>query len=97
VTNFAILPIDRIRLRGRAEALEIYALVGDEKVMETPSFRELRSIHLQLRAATMARDEASVRNLIHELKERAPIGLQPLYDVFAVRATDKSGTPEGGP
>lgn len=97
VTNFAILPIDRIRLRGRAEALEIYALVGDEKVMETPSFRELRSVHLQLRAASMAQDEASIRHLTQELKKRAPVGLQPLYGVFAERATDKTGTPESGP
>jgi hypothetical protein len=48
LNTFAILPIDRIRQRGRTVALEIYALVGDEKVAETPSFREFRAAHLQL-------------------------------------------------
>jgi adenylate cyclase len=49
VADYATLPIDRIRRRGRAEALEIYVLSGDEKLMESALFRELRSRHLQLR------------------------------------------------
>jgi adenylate cyclase len=95
--DLAVLPIARIRLRGRAEPLEIYALVGDEQVMATPAFRELRSVHLQLGAASMSPDEARIRSLIDELKARAPPGRRLLYEVFTSHATDKSGALENDP
>jgi adenylate cyclase len=42
VARFATIPIDRIRVRGRTEPLEVHALVGDEKVRATASLGELR-------------------------------------------------------
>ena len=78
-------------LRGRAEPVEIYALAGDEHVMDTPSFRELRSRHLQLRSALLAGDGEKVLHLLDQLKESAPAGLKSLYEGFALRAADKAG------
>src|SRR4030095_822602 len=54
VPAFATLPVGRIQLRGRAEALEIHALIGDENVAHTQAFRELRAKHGQWRAAVLA-------------------------------------------
>ena len=45
--DLATLPLDRITVRGRVEALQVHALVGDEKIRNTPAFRELRDRHMQ--------------------------------------------------
>jgi adenylate cyclase len=92
VADLAILPITRIRLRGRAEAVEVYALIGDEQVLAAPAFRELRSNHLHLRAGSTAADEARMRHLVAELKARSPPARRPLYDVFAMQVAEKTGT-----
>ena len=49
VSAFATLPLGRVQLRGRKEALEIHALVGDEKLRATAAFRELCATHAQSR------------------------------------------------
>jgi len=51
VGEFATIPLERIRLRGRMEPIEVYALVGDEKVRESTSFRELRARRMDARNA----------------------------------------------
>lgn len=43
VAEFAAIPLERIRLRGRVKPIEVHALVGNETVRESPSFRELRA------------------------------------------------------
>ena len=91
VPAFATLPVARIRPRGRTEDLETFTLVGDEEVMATQPFRELRSLHLQLRAAESASDADAVRRLLDELMARAPARLRPLYDALASRAMAKYG------
>src|SRR5439155_26241452 len=50
-SDLATLPLDRITVRGRTEALQVHALVGDDKIRNTPAFRELRDKHMQLRGA----------------------------------------------
>ncbi|MET0682388.1 MAG: adenylate/guanylate cyclase domain-containing protein [Casimicrobiaceae bacterium] len=49
VSAFATLPLGRVQLRGRKEALAIHALVGDEKLRATAAFRELCATHAQSR------------------------------------------------
>jgi adenylate cyclase len=49
VTEFATLPVERIRLRGRVEPIEVHALVGDETVRASRSFRELRARRMDKR------------------------------------------------
>jgi adenylate cyclase len=41
VADFAIIPLDRIRVRGRLEAIDVHALVGDASMRETAAFREM--------------------------------------------------------
>jgi adenylate cyclase len=91
VTHFAILPIDRIRPRGRAEALEIFALVGDETVMATPSFRALSSKHRQLSSELLEGDRERIQRILNELKTLAPASLKPLYDAFDLHHMQRGG------
>jgi len=94
VAQFATLPIDNMRPRGRADAIEIHALIGDDKVMATREFREARALHLRLRTGLSPRDAETMHRLIAELKARAPAGLRSLYDAFALR--DGEGDRESG-
>jgi adenylate cyclase len=55
VRDFATLPLGSARVRGRSGTLEVHALVGDETVASTASFRELRTAHLQSRLAEPGR------------------------------------------
>ncbi len=87
--DFATLPIDRIQLRGRTEALEVHALIGDEKVAHTPAFRELRAKHAQWRAAVLANEQETVTRLIEELEKSAPANVRPLYSACARRALNE--------
>jgi hypothetical protein len=41
VADFAVVPLEHIRLRGRVEPIEVHALVGDEAMRESVAFREL--------------------------------------------------------
>ena len=91
VTHFAILPIDRIRPRGRAEAMEIFALVGDETVVATPSFGTLSDRHRSLCSALREGDREEVRRILGELKASAPASLKSLYDAFELRAMQSGG------
>ena len=49
VAEFATIPLERVRLRGRVEPIEVHALVGDETVRESASFRELRARRMEAR------------------------------------------------
>jgi adenylate cyclase len=55
VAEFATIPLERIPLRGRVEPIEVHALVGDETVRESPSFRELLARRMSARVADLAR------------------------------------------
>ena len=91
VSNFATLPIDRIRPRGRTEPLEIFALVGDEKVRATPSFRELSAKHADLCSAWLAGDCENMQRIVVELSASAPGSLKSLYDALALRGLHGGG------
>ena len=41
VPDFAIVPLDRVRVRGRIEAIEVHALIGDATVRASAAFREM--------------------------------------------------------
>jgi adenylate cyclase len=90
VPDFATLPVGRIQLRGRAEALEIHALIGDENVAHTQAFRELRAKHGQWRAAVLANEPETAKRLFDELKKSAPASVRFFYDACAHRAVNKT-------
>jgi hypothetical protein len=60
VTDFAVIPLERIRLRGRVKPIEVHALVGDETVRESPSFRELCARHMDAREPESPRATAGL-------------------------------------
>jgi len=69
VDDFAIVPLERIRVRGRLEAIEVHALVGDETVRGGPAFQEAlqRAERERLtRRENMSFDSGDVNKELHE-------------------------------
>ena len=81
----ATLPVDNIRVRGRAKPIEIFGLIGDEKMLRDPVFIKLHQEHLYLRAACQARDWDLAEKALKHLTAIAPKPVGHLYDSFIER------------
>jgi adenylate cyclase len=79
VPELATLPLGPIRLRGRDQDLELWTLIGDETLAQSPRFAALRERHEALRSARQAEDWAGARTRLAELEQAAPPDLAPLY------------------
>jgi adenylate cyclase len=85
IGGFAVLPLERVALRGRTASLYVFALVGDETVAHTPAFALLRARHARLRDAVLAGDWDAARQLVADLRSEAPAALQPMYSTYEQR------------
>ncbi len=77
--RLAFLSLSSVNLRGRAEAMEIAALAGDERLAESEAFRAVAALHAQWLAARAAGDDARVRELAAALCAQAPPSVAALY------------------
>ena len=85
VESFAVLGLGETHLRGRTTAVEIHALVGDEKMRASPQFAELLALHAQWQAYVNAGDTGNARRLAQDLTRQAPLAIRPLYEAFLAR------------
>ncbi|WP_370875429.1 CHASE2 domain-containing protein [Methylobacterium amylolyticum] len=92
--RFAILEIDLIRVRGKAEAERVSALVGDAETRASEAFRLLEARHGALLAAYRARDWAEARALLDACRAPArALRLDRLYDLYAARIAEFERAP----
>jgi adenylate cyclase len=77
-SQFAALPLDLVRVAGRASLDEVWALLGDEHLAADPDFRRFGEDHGAMLAAFRARDWAEA--------ERRLDALGPLYARFRTSA-----------
>ena len=45
VTDLAVLELDNIKVKGKTEAVQIFALFGDEEMVPTEFFQSLKTMH----------------------------------------------------
>ncbi|MBV8653852.1 MAG: adenylate/guanylate cyclase domain-containing protein [Alphaproteobacteria bacterium] len=96
VPDFATLELDLIAVKGRAEAVHIFTLLGDQEIAATEAYKALRELHDAMLRAYRAQDWPGARTLIAEC--RAHDGrLQHLYDLYEARiaAFEIEPPPEG--
>ena len=93
-TGFAFLELDLIAVKGKTEAVRIFALLGTEAVAQTEQFRQLTETHGRFLAAYRAQRWGEARDLI---KACRPLwnGLGELYDLYARRITIFEDDPPG--
>ncbi len=95
VSGFAVLPLDSVQLRGRAQEVEVSALVGDELVAASEGFAELRRQHLALREAVAAADWPAAARLLASLRVAAPATVAPLNAMLAARLPRQAESSSG--
>ncbi|MEL7299186.1 MAG: adenylate/guanylate cyclase domain-containing protein [Pseudomonadota bacterium] len=68
---FALLRIDRIRVKGKLEPVEVSALIGGEDMRMSPEFEALRQANDALRSAYLTRDWSAARDALQHLEVAA--------------------------
>jgi adenylate cyclase len=82
--QFAALELDLIAVKGKKEAVRIFALLGTPEVATSAAFARLRALHLSMLEAYRAQRWDAAKALLAEcraLDER----LDDLYDVYQSR------------
>ncbi|KAB1072676.1 CHASE2 domain-containing protein [Methylobacterium planeticum] len=89
--RFALLELDRIRVKGKRDAEVISTLLGDDATRAAPDFRSLAEAHGAMLAAYRGRDWAGASECLDACRARAAgfdlAGLYDLYDERIARFT----------
>jgi adenylate cyclase len=81
--GFALVELDRVRVVGRERPATIFALVGDERLAQSPAFASFSKNHKMLLADYRARHWEAAQRRVSELSESAVhFGLSGLYRLF---------------
>ncbi len=82
--EFAALELDLIAVKGKSEAVKIYALLGDPETAESTEFQELVARHNQMLTAYRDQRWQEARELMDECVG-VDDSLEGLYDVYRDR------------
>jgi adenylate cyclase len=94
VPFWAALELDRIAIRGRAEAVRIYTLLGDPAYARTAEFSELRDAHAAMLARYRARDWVGARQALARCRGR-DARLASVYALYEARLAEMAANPPG--
>lgn len=84
--SWAVLELDHIAVKGREEAVRIYALLGDAKAALAPHFRAHAARHERMLIRYRARDWAGAHAAVAECRNYDP-ELAGFYDMYDARIT----------
>ena len=93
--DFATLELDLIRVKGKDEAVRVFALLGDEALADDPAFTALAARHDEMLAAYRRQDWADARRFVAECRPVAASGLAALYDLYETRIATYEADPPG--
>jgi len=82
--NFATIELDLIAVKGKEEAVQIYALLGDEKQKEDASFQKLCEQHETMLRTYRSQDWGGARRLINDCR-LFDTRLEVLYEMYDER------------
>ena len=87
--EFAALELDKIAVKGRATAVRVYALLGDEAVRDSAAFGPLATAQAALLSAYRNRQWGAARERLGECRglAQAEWKLGALYDLYDARIT----------
>lgn len=95
--RFALLQLDLIAVKGKAEAVRIYTIVGDKEFAESDAFRRWHAAHDALIAAYRARQWDTAEARLAECRALADGRLAEFYALYAERIAEfRQAPPETG-
>ncbi len=84
--DYAVIEIDRLRVKGKREPEAVHALLGDAAIRASDAFDRLSGAHEALLARYRAADFASAAALVAACRSAAaPFDLGGLYDLYDQR------------
>jgi len=92
--SWAALELDLIAVKGKREAVRIYALLGDAQLARSPAFRSHAERHEQMLAGYRTQDWAGARDALAECRRYTP-ELAGFYDLYAERIAYFEANPPG--
>ncbi len=92
--SWAALELDRIAVKGKKEAVRIYALLGDGTAAQSPAFRALVERHDAMLAAYRAQDWEGARAALAACRQ-CGARLAPLYTLYEERVAYYAAHPPG--
>ncbi len=87
--ELAALELDLVRVKGKAEPVRIFALLGDEAQAESDEFKALEAAHEIMLNAYRIQNWTIAREQLAEARRHAGgLGLEALYDLYAARISE---------
>lgn len=100
VPDFAVLEIDLIRVKGKTRPVQVFTLVGDTALAQTPAFRTWAQAHETLITAWRARDLSGARAALADSEKSCETAgflpaFQAFYALYADRLADLAANDPG--
>ncbi len=96
VEDFAVIQLDRIQVKGKTVPVDIYCVLGDEEINQTPEFQALRQRHGEMLNAYKAQDWKAQTRIMDECREMGKAyKLDVLYDLYEERRDEYIANPPG--
>lgn len=94
-TDFALLEIDQVKVKGKAIPIRIFTCLGTEKIAATNSFQKLKPAHDRMLEAYRHQDWDAAEAARGECAEIAPERLNAFYTLYKTRITEFRNDPPG--
>ena len=92
--DFALIELDLIAVKGKSEAVQIYALLGDKDMKNSDDFNNWSAMHADMVTAYRAQNWSEAEQLLETLCAREDAN-HVLYDLYAERIADYRANPPG--
>jgi adenylate cyclase len=83
--EFALLELDRVRVKGKLLPIRIYTGLGDRTMAATPQFQQLRDAQSRLLARYRGKEWDEAEAALAECRALAPAVLRGLYELYEKR------------
>ncbi len=93
VSDFATLELDLLRVKGKAEPVRVFTLLGDEAYAADSSFKALRDMHNKMIASYRSADFKAAERQLAECLRLSDERLAAFYSLYQQRLKDMHKTP----